>query len=289
MREGAESGTLEAAEQELIERVFDFADCAAHEIMTPRTEIVAVDIDMSIDAAIERVVESGYSRIPVYRDSLDTVAGILYAKDLLRAAQQKASDPSGPAQLNELLRPPVFVLEHQRVSSVLHQFKQTRTHLALVVDEYGQVDGLITLEDVLEELAGEIADEYDEADTMVVRRADGSYLVNGLLSYADAEDRIGLPPRSEGHVPKNFDTVAGLILALLEHIPTVGETVTWRDWHFEVVDMDGVRIDQVLVQPPKISDQSRDEAALAMRAVLPPPVDSQTNGDEPRDQDHAQS
>ncbi len=137
------------------------------------------------------MIESGYSRIPVYQGSLDTVAGILYAKDVLRVLQQ--STAAGPPPLTELMRPPVFVLEHQRLSSVLQHFRQTQTHLALVIDEYGQVDGLLTLEDVLEELTGDIADEYDEADTAVVARPDGSFLVDGLLSYADAVDRIGLP------------------------------------------------------------------------------------------------
>jgi putative hemolysin len=270
VREGTEGGTLEASERDLIERVFDFTDVTSRAIMTPRTEIVAVAIDTPLRDVVERIIESGYSRLPVYRASLDTIAGIVYAKDLLRAAQ---SPPDTPApQLNDLIRPPVFVLEHQRIVSVLQQFKQTQTHLALVLDEYGQVDGLITLEDVLEELTGDIADEYDETDTMVVRRPDGSWLVDGLLSYADAEHRLHLPSRDElGNLP-NFDTVAGLILALLEHIPTTGETTQLGSWHFEVVDMDGVRIDKVLIRQDSGSNATEQtEASLALSALMPPP------------------
>ncbi|MDQ5852690.1 MAG: hemolysin family protein [Chloroflexota bacterium] len=270
VREGTETGTFEVTEEELIERVFDLTDRTARSIMTPRKEIFALAIDTPLDEAVRRVIESGYSRIPVYRDSLDMIAGILYVKDLLRATQPTADGTKAPPQLEELLRPPVFVLEHQRSSAILQQFKQTRTHLALVLDEYGQVDGLITLEDLLEELTGDIEDEYDETTTMVVERPDGSFLVDGLLAYADAERRLGFPPHEELDDLPDFDTIAGLILALLEHIPTTGEHVTWRQWTFEVVDMDGVRIDKVLVQPLKLDQQAQAEATLALRAVLPP-------------------
>jgi putative hemolysin len=267
VREGTEGGTLEAEERELIERVFNFTDATARSIMTPRTEIFAVPYDLPFKEIVARVIESEYSRIPVYRGSIDTIEGVLYAKDLLRATQQAALSHEQP-QLATLIRPPTFVLEHQRVSTVLQQFKQTRTHLALILDEYGQVEGLITLEDVLEELMGDIADEYDEVGTMVVRRADGSMLVDGLLSYADAEHHIGLPARAEvAHLPP-FETVAGLLLALFERIPATGETITLNNWHFEVVDMDGVRIDKVLIRDQGLqTEREQTEAALALRAV----------------------
>ncbi len=265
VREGTEGGALEASERELIERVFEFTDSTAREIMTPRTEIVAASIDMPLSEVVDLIVESGYSRIPVYRGSLDTIEGILYAKDVLGAIRNRAN-PDAEVRLADLLRPPVFVLEHQRIATVLQQFKQNRTHLALVLDEYGQVDGLLTLEDVLEELTGDIADEYDEADTMVVARADGSWLVDGLLPYADAEDRLGLPPREKLEDLPSFDTVAGLLLALFEHIPQAGESVRLGEWYFEVVDMDGMRIDKVLVRNES-RDTSATDVALSLSAV----------------------
>ncbi|MBV9791927.1 MAG: HlyC/CorC family transporter [Chloroflexi bacterium] len=283
VREGTEGGSLEASERDLIERVFDFTDSNARSIMTPRTEIFAVPFDLPFDQIVARVIESEYSRIPVYQGSIDRIQGVLYTKDLLRATQ------SGPSpRLEDLLRPPVFVLEHQRISAVLQQIKQTRTHLALVLDEYGQIEGLITLEDVLEEIMGDIADEYDEVDTMVVRRADGSMLVEGMISYSDAEHQIGLPPRDqlnpEGTRLPPFDTLAGLLLALFERIPVAGDVVTLGEWRFEVVDMDGVRIDKVLVQQtPPPSDREQSEAALALRAVLP--ASTQLPEDQPNDRE----
>lgn len=276
VREGTEGGTVEAAEREMIERVFNFTDVTARTIMTPRTEIFAVGIDIPLNEIMARVIESGYSRIPVYRGTLDTIEGIIYAKDMLRLAHQ-TSIPAQPSSLADFIRPAVFVLEHQRIGSVLQQFKQNRTHLALVLDEYGQVDGLLTLEDVLEELTGDIADEYDEADTAVVKRADGSYLVDGLLSYGDAEQRIGLPPRDQLPTLPDFETIAGLLLALLEHIPTTGETATLGDWQFEVVDMDGVRIDKVLLRRTTMTQAeqaAQTDSSLALTAVLPPPNSS---------------
>jgi putative hemolysin len=286
VREGTEGGTLEAAERDLIERVFDFTDASARSIMTPRTEIFAVPFDLPFEQVVARVIESEYSRIPVYGVSIDRIEGVLYTKDLLRATQRAAQTNEQP-RLADLLRPPVFVLEHQRISSVLQQLKHTRTHLALVLDEYGQIEGLITLEDVLEELMGDIADEYDEADTMVVRRADGSLLVDGLLSYSDAEHRIGLPPRAELANLPPFDTIAGLLLALFERIPSAGEVTTLGDWRFEVMDMDGVRIDKVLIQPtaPQ-TDQEQTEAALAMRAVLPAAAQIPEHGSANPEQSH---
>jgi len=271
VREGAAEGTVEASEQTLIERVFDFTDATARSIMTPRTDIVAVPLDMPLDQLIKRIVDSGYSRIPVYNRTLDTIAGVVYAKDVLAATRTGGAQPPS---LQELLRPPVYVYEHQRLGAVLQQLKHSRTHLALVLDEYGQVDGLVTVEDVLEELAGDIADEYDEVDPLIVQRGDGSWLVDGRLSYADAESRLGMPSRDElGELPQ-FDTVAGLLLALLEHIPTVGETVDLNGWQLEVVDMDGHRIDKVMLRPPRARNNlEQSESSLAMGALLPPPID----------------
>jgi len=274
VREGTQGGAVAAAEQELIERVFEFSDASVRSIMTPRTEMVAVSLDMSLQEIVDVIVSSGYSRIPVYQNSPDTIVGVLYAKDLLQLMQQKHEQAAAPPTVEALMRPPLFVFEHQRIATVLQQIKHTRMHLALVLDEYGQVDGLVTLEDILEELAGDIADELDETDPMVVQRPDGSFLVDGLLSYADAEERIGLPRRETlGDLPE-FDTMAGLVLALLEHIPTVGETATVQDWQIEVVDLDGLRIDKLLVRklPAEPGDErAQNESALATGALLPPP------------------
>lgn len=270
VRAGTQGGTVEAAEQEFIERVFDFTDVPARSIMTPRSEIFALDIATPLDQAVQQTIAAGYSRVPVYRGHSDKIEGVVHVKDLLRATHSHDQQ----IQLSDLVREPVYVLEHQSLAEVLQMFRQSHLHMALVVDEYGQIDGLLTLEDVLEELTGDIADEHDENEPMVVLRDDGSYLVDGLLSYVDAEHELGLPAREaieEDELP-DFDTIAGLILALMEHIPSTGEHITWRGWYFEVVDMDGVRIDKVLVRHIATSnEQTRNEGALATGAVLPLP------------------
>lgn len=279
VRAGMQGGTVEAAEHEFIERVFDFTDVSVRSIMTPRSEMYALSVDTPLHEAVQQVIESSYSRVPVYRTTSDKIEGVLHVKDLLRAAYAENHEN---AKIEDLMRPPVFVLEHQSLATVLQMFRQTHLHMAFVVDEYGQIVGLVTLEDVLEELTGNIEDEYDELDPMIARRADNSFLVDGLLSYNDAEHELGLPAREsiEDELP-DFDTIAGLVLALLQHIPATGESITWRDWYFEVVDMDGVRIDKVLIRPRNTADdQAQNEGAMAIGAILPlPEGDASANAD----------
>lgn len=270
VREGRQHGALEASEQALIERVFDFGDVAVRQVMTSRVEMVSIALDMPLPEVVRKVLDSGYSRIPVYDNTPNNVVGILFAKDLLHLTRQDGEAAVSP-QLADLLRPPIYVLEHQRIATVLTEFKQQRMHLALVLDEYGQIEGLVSMEDVLEQLTGDIGDEHDEANTMVVARPDGSWLVDGLLSYADAQERVGLPSRETLEELADFETVAGLVLAVLQHIPATGESTTWRDWQIEVVDMDGVRIDKVLIRRVEGPDSlAQNEAMLAFGAASPP-------------------
>ncbi len=246
VREGASEGTVEATEQELITNVFSFTDRTVRSLMTPRTQITALAEDTPFEAALRTLSEAGYSRVPVYADSLDQVSGILYVKDLLR--QWGATEP--PA-LTALLRPATYVLESQRAMVAFQQLKQARGGMAMVIDEYGQIAGLITMEDILEEVMGEIGDEYDAADDAIVQRDDGSFLVDGLLPYIDLQTQLGLPMPDRLVPGQDFETLAGLVLTLLGRIPKPGERVTWQGYDFEVIDMDGRRIDKVLVVPPQ--------------------------------------
>lgn len=244
VREGAAEGTLEEAEEVLINSVFSFTERSVRSIMTPRTQMVALDVDTPFEQALKLVIESGYSRIPVYEESLDRVIGVLYAKDLLRAwGQTEAADLRG------LVRPPLHVPESQRAVVAFQQLKQQRSALAIVLDEYGQVAGLISIEDMLEELVGDIHDEYDEASPeALVEREDGSYLVDGLLSFTTLRERLPLPDADELVREHGFETTAGFVLALLGRIPAVGDTVEWQGYRLEVVDMDGRRIDKILLK-----------------------------------------
>jgi putative hemolysin len=223
--------------------VFRFTDRPVRLVMTPRTEITAVDVDTPLPQVAETFLQAGYSRLPVQHGSLDNIVGILYAKDLVRALAGPA-----PPDLRAMLREPVFVFEHQPIDEALAIFRQKGTHIGLVLDEYGQVAGLLTLTDVLEELIGEMPEEDSgHEDRPLVQREDGSWLVDGLEPYDTVRERLGLPdvPLEERG---DYSTLAGMVLARLGRVPNVGDSVTVGDRVLEVVDMDGLRIDRVLVR-----------------------------------------
>lgn len=243
VREGTVSGAVEAGEAQFINRVFRFTDRPVRLVMTPRTEITDVDVNTALPDIAETFLKAGYSRLPVQDGSLDNIVGILYAKDLLRALAGNEQ-----TELRQLLREPVFVFEHQPIDEVLTVFRQKGTHLGLVLDEYGQVAGLLTLTDVLEELVGEMPDEDpNDEERPFVQRDDGSWLVDGLEPYDTVRDRLGLPdvpPEERG----DYSTLAGMVLARLGRVPVVGDSVTVGSHVLEVVDMDGLRIDRLLIR-----------------------------------------
>jgi len=245
MREGVASGSVEAGEVQLMERMFRFRDRAVRAAMTPRTEVVAVEVNTPLADAVASVVSSGYSRLPVYRQSLDQVVGVLYSKDIIPLLHTQTT-----VALAELVRPATFVLETQHVDDLLPTFRRKGTHMGMVVDEYGQIAGIITLEDVLEELVGDIKDEHDTSEEpAITRRDDGSWLVDGLTPYDQVQRRIPNLPAVPAHEVGEYTTLAGLILTRLNAIPLVGNTVTVDPYILEVIDMDERRIDKVLIRP----------------------------------------
>jgi putative hemolysin len=249
VREGAQDGALEASEERLIGNVFGFTDRTVRSLMTPRTQLVVIDIDMPFADVLRIVTESGYSRIPVYQDAIDQIIGILYIKDLLRAWGQTEL-----ADLRSLLHAPIYVLESQRALVAFQQLRQQQRVLAIVLDEYGQVAGLITIADIIEEVVGPIDDQGMQRDQSIVRRDDGSYLVDGLLPFVDLQQQLDLAPLAAEVRPRDFETVAGFVLALFGRIPSVSDSVDWLGYRLEVVDMDGRRIDKVLIQPPQTEE-----------------------------------
>jgi putative hemolysin len=245
VRLGAASGTVAADEAQVIRQVFRMTDRPIRAVMTPRTEITAVAITDSWEAVLQTFVQSEYSRLPVYEDNLDNIVGVVHAKDLLHSLAAGA----GPVDLKMLLHPPTFVFEAQHVGEVLPLLQRQRAHLAIVLDEYGQVAGLITLEDLLEELVGEIEDEYDQPEEApFVQREDGSWLIDGLEAYDRVQEKLGLPPQPEEE-RADYTTLAGWMVARLGRMPQVGDTITTEQHIVEVVDMDGRRIDKVLIRP----------------------------------------
>ncbi|MCL6429693.1 MAG: hemolysin family protein [Anaerolineae bacterium] len=240
MAEGARVGVFAGTERELVERVFRFADLRVGELMRPRSEVVGIEINMPADQVRRIVEESTYSRFPVYQGSLDNVLGIVHARDIL--VQSDALD------LRSILRQPLFVPDSQLISATLRAFQMTHSAMAIVINEYGETEGLITLEDVLEQLVGEIEDEYDRVEQAVVRREDGSLLVDGLLPADDLRDLLDVE-HLPGEEQYQFNTVAGFVVAQLGRLPRVGDRIVSNGHSFEVVDMDGRRIDRVLIIP----------------------------------------
>jgi len=244
-REGAVSGTVEKEEHEFIRRIFRFTDRNVSTIMLPRTEIVAVEVGTPLAEVIETFLSSGYTRLPLYENSLDNIVGVLYAKDLLRSRTEQAEKDM---DLCAIARPPFFISEYQHVDDLLTTFRRKGIHIAIVIDEYSQVSGLVTLEDVLEELVGEIQDEYDvPADNLIVQREDGSWLVDAMADHELIRERLGMPSQPE-YERGDYHTLAGMILSHIGHIPKIGETTTIGNFIFEIVDMDGRRIDKVLIR-----------------------------------------
>lgn len=251
---GATSGAVEAGEERLIRRVFKFTDRRVEEVMTARPDIIAIDASLPLSEVREMFLTSGHSRLPVYAESLDDIIGVLLAKDLLRAL----GPDQPPPDIHSLLRPATFVPERQHIDDLLTAFRREGSHLALAVDEYGQVTGLVTLKDILEELVGTIKDAYDvggEEDEEIRRLDDGSWLVSGSASHELVREQVGLPPIPEDEEGE-YTTVAGLVLSRLARIPTEGDNVRDGDFLLEVMDMDGRRIDKLRIQrmPPETAE-----------------------------------
>lgn len=231
-------GVLEEDEKEIIHNVFEFADTTVRSIMVPRIDMITIEADESVDEAVRVILQGGQSRIPVYSDTIDNVIGVLYAKDLLRVL---ATDQH-PRTVRALVRPPYFVPETKRLDDLLTELRQQRVHMAIVTDEFGQVAGLVTIEDLVEEIIGDIQDEYDREDLLFERLGPNEYVVEAKMSIDDFNDLL------EADLPSaDYDTLAGFIYSQLDKIPTPGDTVTFGKLTFTVLGTRGRRIVKVRV------------------------------------------
>jgi len=221
------------ARREMLQRVIEIGERRVAEVMVPRTEMVAVEKDTSLSEIVRLIQHKRFSRMPVYDDTLDNIVGLLIAKDVLTYWGARI-----PFRLDQVLRRPYFVPDSAKIEQALEQLQHQRTHLALVVDEHGGVEGLVTLEDLLEEIVGEVLDEKDEHESQIVELPDGSFLLDGVLSIKDVNDRLGLSLPEEA----NYNTVAGLILDRLDHIPVAGEEVQVERALFAVDKVSGHRV-----------------------------------------------
>lgn len=243
--EGSEHGTIEEEEKEIIERVFHLGDRNITSLMTHRTEIVWFDMEDTVETITSQHDQINYSTYPLCDKTVDDIKGIIYIKDLLKAAPGTV--------LKELSKPALFVPENNSAYQVLEKIKQTKIHSCFIVNEYGTLEGMLTLNDILEAIVGDVPqtgqDEYE-----IIERADGTYLVDAQITFYDFLSRFEKTEwMNEGD--NEFDTIAGFVLHELERIPKTGDTFDWRGFSFEIIDMDGQRIDKLLV---KLSEELKE-------------------------------
>ncbi len=242
------SGHLERGEQQLINRVFDFSEAEVREAMIPRTAIMALPDTATLEEAEEAFCEGGYSRLPVYHEHLDEITGILFMKDLMPCLR---STNAKQFNLKTMLHPPIFVPATARLGSVLAQMQTEQTHIACVVDEHGGLEGIVTMEDLLEEIVGEINDEYDEeARAQIIEEANGTFLLDGMLAVRDANRRFNLKLPEEG----GYTTLAGFLLSKAGRILRPGESVEHDGAHFLVEHVDRRRIRRIRFTPAPTQD-----------------------------------
>ncbi|MBA4444898.1 HlyC/CorC family transporter [Cylindrospermopsis raciborskii S07] len=243
IEQGTEAGTFEAAEQDMVERVFRLGDRPVTFFMTPRPDIVWLDLDDSPEENRQKMSASNYSRYPVCQEGLDNVLGVIPVTDLLSRSLRNE-----PFDLTIGLRQPVFVPESTRGLKVLELFKQTVTHIALVVDEYGVIQGLVTLNDIMSEIVGDVPAQPGQEEPQAVQREDGSWLVDGMLPVEEFFELFDVE-ELEMEARGNYQTLGGLVITNLGRIPTAAEHFEWQGMRIEVMDMDGNRVDKVLVVP----------------------------------------
>jgi len=238
---GEEEGIIEESEGELIQSIIEFSDTLVAEVMQPRLHIVAIEASATIAAARDLIIESKYSRIPVYRDQIDNIEGIVYVRDLLAFCE----DDKIHMPVTECLRPAYFVPESKSIRELLEEMQKAKVQIAMVIDEYGGVAGLVTVEDIIEEILGEIEDEDEAAiDEEIVQAEDGSFLVDGSTEIRKVELLFDKEVEAD-----DFTTVAGLIINELGHVPATGEKLEFKGLLFEVVDADSKRVNRVRIHP----------------------------------------
>jgi putative hemolysin len=256
IEQGGEQGILEAEEEQMIHAVIELGEQRVHEVMVPRIATVTLSADATINDAIDTIVAEGHSRIPVYEGSIDEIIGIVYAKDLLPYV--KAGAPEPPA-LRSLLRPPVFVPESMTVDDLLHELQRRKVHIAIVLDEYGGTAGLVTIEDLIEEIVGEIQDEYDAEEPMIERLSEDEARVDGRAAVDDLTELFETPIPIEDE--DEYDTVGGLIYHRIGGVPRPGDQVSLDGLTLTVEKTDGRRVSKVLVVRTRPETEPEDDEA----------------------------
>jgi putative hemolysin len=238
--QAGQSGVVEEAEQEMLYKVFDFADKEAHEVMVPRPEVVAISVDLPPEECLAAVIDSPYTRYPAYRGSLDEIVGVLHVRDLFSKLYANGIEN---VQMEQLLRKPFMVPETKDLAALLNELRRQNQHMAIVVDEYGAMQGIVTLEDLLEEIVGEIEDEYDLPDESVERIDETRIRIDGTFPIDDFNEKF------QQEVPlEDYHTVAGFVFGQLGRAPEEGDEVLWNGLRFGVIETAGARIEQLEVE-----------------------------------------
>jgi CBS domain containing-hemolysin-like protein len=251
--EGEQRGLISEDEGEMIQGIFSFRDTIAREIMVPRTDAVYARAESKLTDIIQLIIQSGHSRIPIYQDSIDNITGTLHAKDLLGFwGQEDIEVPS-------IARPPYFIPETKKISEVLKDLRGNKSHMAIVIDEYGGTAGILTLEDIIEEIIGEIMDEYDAEQTLIVEHQDRSISVHARLDIEELEDYLDV------ELPEGkFESVGGFVISLLGKVPSVGESIRYQDLEMEIEAANDRKIEKIRIrkaspatQEPQPSEEVR--------------------------------
>jgi CBS domain containing-hemolysin-like protein len=250
MEASEEEGLINGDESEMIRAIFTFGETVVREVMVPRTDMACIPADATSEELIATIIGCGHSRIPVYEGTVDNITGVLYAKDLLRCWGEK----SASLDIRKLARPPFYIPESKKLEELLQEFKKRRVHIAIVIDEYGGTSGLITIEDLLEQIVGDIQDEFDSEEELVQLQADGTTVVDARLSIEEFEQVFDVEVERE-----KFDTVGGLIFYLLGRIPRSGDKVTCRGILLTVLSAGERRIGKLRAERITAETQEADQ------------------------------
>ncbi|MFN8598461.1 MAG: hemolysin family protein, partial [Anaerolineae bacterium] len=253
---GEEGGVLEEDEKEMIYSIFEFGETLAREVMVSRVDIVALDAETLLLDAMDVIIKHNHSRVPVYQDSIDNVCGILYAKDLLKVLREKGREAANQIKLSDIVRPAAFTPESKKVDELLEEMQKRRIHMAIVIDEYGGTAGLVTIEDILEEIVGEIQDEYDQGEEALIQTInDHEWLIDARTNLSDINDLL------DSHLPLDeSDTLGGFIYQSLGKVPLPGDEVQHEEVVLKVINVAGRRIGKIRVtrQIKETTDEAKE-------------------------------
>ena len=279
---GEEEGVLEEEETEMIHSIFEFADTTAREVMVPRIDMITLASDMKVTEAVDLALQGGFSRIPVYEvdTGADEIIGVLYTKDLLKQLREDHDS----VQIRDLVRPAYFVPETKKLDDLLREIRHNRVHMVIVVDEYGSVAGLVTIEDLVEEIIGDIKDEYDREESLYEKVSDDEYIFDAKISIYEFNDMM------DKHLEdSDYETLGGFVYAQLDKIPVSDDKVTFEDLVFTVLATRGRRITKIRVQRKHEEVTPLLESGKADLLLLPSPIDRTGDGHSQDDSEQVQS